>query len=112
MAADGGRPKKRWSTGETPRLAAFHFPLGGHRFRPCIEDVLQALIAEFDIDTVPGWESALRQGRIEWRRMQALAAVRDCVPDIVALLNDLGYDVQLRRDATPYEEKLERLAAF
>lgn len=60
-----------------PRMADFHFPVGGHRFRPCVEDVLNMLINEFRIDARDDWQSAVADGREGWRQMQLAAAVRD-----------------------------------
>lgn len=72
---------------------AMHFPTGGARFRPCLEDVLQFLITEFNLDTEPNWESALEQGRENWRRVQTRAVVRDCPSDAIAILEELNYTV-------------------
>ncbi|MEV1012694.1 hypothetical protein AB0I95_07575 [Micromonospora sp. NPDC049751] len=88
-----GRPKARKRRHEVPRLAKFHFPLGGHRFRPCVEDVLQAVVEEFCVDTVPGWRDAVDEGREEWRRLQLLAAVRDAPGVAVQALDELDYKI-------------------
>ena len=32
------------------RLSELHFPTGGHRFRPCLEDVFEMLRVEFKLD--------------------------------------------------------------
>jgi len=88
-----GRPKARKRRHEVPRLAKFHFPLGGHRFRPCVEDILQAVVEEFCVDTVDRWRDAVEEGRENWRRLQLLAAVRDA-PSIAAEgLEALNYKV-------------------
>lgn len=72
---------------------AMHFPTGGARFRPCLEDVLQFLITEFRLDTVPTWRSAIEAGREAWRRIQTRSVVRDAPSDAVAILEELGYAV-------------------
>ncbi|WBB78991.1 hypothetical protein O7606_22805 [Micromonospora sp. WMMD882] len=74
-------------------MAKFHFPLGGHRFRPCVEDVLQAVIEEFNVDTVDGWRAAVETGREQWRRLQLLAAVRDAPAVAASALEALDYKV-------------------
>lgn len=62
----------------SPRgLHMLHFPIGGARFRPCLEDVLEFVIREFGIDTAPGWQDAINAGRAEWRRIQLASAVQD-----------------------------------
>ncbi|WP_284781368.1 hypothetical protein [Corynebacterium sp. UMB4614] len=76
-----------------PSLSRFHFPTGGHRFRPCLEDVLEALRQEFKLK-VPrkkDWEDRLAEARLKWRKIQTAAAVRDC-PDAAlrVLVDDLG----------------------
>lgn len=88
-----GRPKARKRRHEVPRLAKFHFPLGGHRFRPCVEDILQAVVEEFCVDTVDGWRNAVDEGREEWRPLQLLAAVRDAPNVAVRALDELGYKI-------------------
>ena len=49
-------------------MSALHIPVGGSRFRPCIEDVIQFLIADCRFDGVEGWEETLNRGRERWRR--------------------------------------------
>ncbi|CAM2813274.1 MULTISPECIES: hypothetical protein [Dermacoccus] len=68
-----------------------HFPLGGARFRPALEDVLQMLVEEFGVDAVDGWRKHLAQGRERWRRIQTRAVVRDAPDEAVATLRALGY---------------------
>lgn len=79
--------------GDVPRLAKLHFPLGGHRFRPCLEDVLEAVIREFGIDTVDGWDEVIRAGRRRWREEQLRSAVRDDPQTAAEVLMRLGYGV-------------------
>lgn len=60
-----------------PRMSDLHFPVGGSRFRPCLEDILDMLVRELGVDHQPGWRDALADGRERWRRMQTAAVVRD-----------------------------------
>lgn len=110
VAGDKGRPKVRQRKGEVPRMSVFHFPLGGHRFRPCIEDVLQALILEFGVDRVDGWRAAIEEGRESWRRTQLKAAVRDAPTDAASVLTDLGWKVVPPDRET--RDNLDRLRSF
>lgn len=54
-------------------MSKLHLPLGGARFRPCLEDLVQLLVSEFGLDALPGWEQAVFDGRARWRRTQAKA---------------------------------------
>lgn len=74
-------------------MADLHFPMGGDRFRPCLEDVLQMLLVEFGIDAEPGAPRALEDGRQRWRHRQVAAATRDDPEAAAAALRDLGYQV-------------------
>jgi hypothetical protein len=54
---------------DTPHdMSALHFPLGGSRFRPCLEDLVQFLIQECGFDSLPGWLTHVEAGRERWRR--------------------------------------------
>ena len=74
-------------------LSRLHFPLGGDRFRPCLEDTLEMLVREFDIDRESTWEAAIKSGRMRWREMQLGAAVRDNPEKAASTLRNLGYTV-------------------
>lgn len=70
-----------------------HFPVGGDRFRPALEDVLQILIEEFGVDRLNSWQATLEAGRTDWRLIQTKAVVRDA-PDVAAeVLSTLRYTV-------------------
>jgi hypothetical protein len=58
-------------------LSALHFPVGGARMRPGIEDFLQFLIQECGFVAVQGWEDAVRASRTQWRLRQARTIARD-----------------------------------
>lgn len=87
------RARRRASADEIPQIQDLHFPLGGHRFRPCLEDVLQTLIEEFGVDYKAGTMDALASGREAWRKKQARSVVRDDPASAVEVLQKLGYDV-------------------
>ena len=79
---------------ETPHsMEALHLPVGGSRFRPCLEDVLQFLIEDFGFDAKPGRRTAVAEGRERWRRYQLRAAVRDAPSDAADTLRLLGYTI-------------------
>ena len=106
------RAKRRATRGELPRIADLHFPVGGHRFRPCLEDVLEMLVTEFGVDSTLDGLRALRDGREVWRRAQVGTVVRDAPDEAIRVLEDLGYRVLLKRGARKPEEKTKRLRDF
>lgn len=97
--AEKGRPKSRAAAVHgskdraLPRLSNLHFPLGGPRMRPALEDVLEFLIEEFHIDTAQDAQEVLNQGRAVWRRRQIGAAVRDAPEEAARVLRELDYEV-------------------
>jgi hypothetical protein len=76
------------------RPSQLHLPLGGPRFRPALEDVLEMLVAEFSIDRATGWQDSLREGRSLWRDTQLRAAVADNTAAAVDALRELGFAVE------------------
>lgn len=74
-------------------MSKLHIPLGGSRYRPCLEDVLQFLIEECRVDSLPGWREAVDEGRATWRRKQARAVARDFPVEAAETLISLGYSI-------------------
>lgn len=91
-----------------PQLSDVHFPLGGPRMRPCIEDVLQMLHVEFAIDVEGEFQQVLDEGRARWRRRQLGAAVRDAPGEAVRVLTEMGYSVADPEDG-PWPERRDKL---
>lgn len=58
------------------QLGALHFPVGGKRFRPCLEDVIEFLAVERIVQKRDGCEKLLEAGRERFRRNQLMAAMR------------------------------------
>ena len=87
------RAERRAISGEVPSLQDLHLPLGGHRFRPALEDVLEMLIDEFGVDHPEGSFEVLRAARERWRLIQTRAAVRDAPQAAIDALESLGYTV-------------------
>lgn len=96
---------------EEARMSRIHFPTGGHRFRPTLEDVLQMIEEEFGAIPGPTWHDVLRTNRVQWRRHQTGAAVRDCPSEAVRVLEELGYVVSPPPEG-PVRDRDDRLAAF
>ncbi|MBK8732124.1 MAG: hypothetical protein IPL93_04465 [Actinomycetales bacterium] len=94
------------------RVSDLHFPVGGRRFRPCLEDVLEMLILEFNVVPSPDQETALealRAGRAAWRAHQLGAAVADNPAVAVRVLTQLGYEVIWRGQRSEPEARVDRL---
>lgn len=106
------RGKRRARLNQVPRIEDLHFPVGGHRFRPCLEDVLEMLALEFGVDATAEGLEALRDGRERWRRAQVGTVVRDAPDEAIRVLVDLGYRVRLRPGAAKPVEKRKRLRDF
>jgi hypothetical protein len=62
-------------TGQSKGLGQLHFPLGGKRYRPSVEDVLEFLIAEEFVAPKEGWEEYLDFYRTEYHERQLRAAI-------------------------------------
>ncbi|MFJ8910623.1 hypothetical protein [Amycolatopsis sp. NPDC102389] len=88
-------------------LASLHFPTGGARFRPCLEDFVEFLIRDCRLDAKAGWEKEVEAGRERWRRLQVRAVVREVPSEAVAVLERLGYKVQ-----PPEETRLDSQKAL
>jgi hypothetical protein len=106
------RAKARAQAPEVPHIADLHFPVGGHRFRPCLEDVLEMLVTELGVDRPEDAIQSLRQGREVWRRSQVRTVVRDAPDEAVAALEEAGYKVRLRRGRTAPVGNPKRLQDF
>lgn len=87
------RGKQRAKSTDVPRMHELHFPLGGHRFRPCLEDLLEMLVTEFGVDSTPMAISSLRTGREVWRRKQLRTVVRDDPSEAASVLRSIGFQV-------------------
>ena len=83
------------AAGATPKpLEKVHFPNGGRRFRPTVEDFIDFLIAE---DLIPDrhdtWRETLERHRHGWLQRQTRAATRRN-PDAAAdQLRAMGYSI-------------------
>jgi len=58
------------------QLEHFHFPVGGRRYRPSFEDVVEFLIIEELASPNDGWKDVVTEHREVWERRQLAAAVR------------------------------------
>lgn len=60
----------------TKDLHKLHFPVGGRRYRPCLEDVIEFMVTEGFADGRPDWEQVLNDERDKFLANQLKAAVR------------------------------------
>ncbi|MCY3963150.1 MAG: hypothetical protein OXG34_16030 [bacterium] len=58
------------------RLPDFHWPTGGRRFRPTLEDLIESMIIEELAIPHDGWQEAVKEHRQRWFDLQLSAAVR------------------------------------
>jgi hypothetical protein len=68
------------------QLARLHLPVGpvgGRRFRPSLEDVIELLIVEGLVESRDGWQDALNVTRRPFQELQLKAAVRQ-YPELAA----------------------------
>ena len=57
-------------------LRDFHFPVGGRRFRPTLEDVVEFLAVEGLAEMRNDWETVVKEHRDRWEERQLRAAIR------------------------------------
>lgn len=70
-----------------------HFPVGGRRFRPCLEDLIEFCILERLVQPRPDWERALNESRQRFREHQLRAAVRRSPGIAAGVLKAQGWQV-------------------
>ncbi len=84
------------STRAPKSLHKLHFPVGGRRFRPCLEDVIEFLIRERLVVKKAGWERVLQASRQDFHDQQLGAAIRYRPETAIRELGQMGYDVVKR----------------
>lgn len=84
-------------------LSALHFPTGGRRFRPGIEDFVQFLVQECGFDAEKGWRHALEDGRELGRRFQVRTIARDYPAEVAEVLRQNGWVVTPPSDFDSWE---------
>ena len=71
-----------------------HFPVGGRRFRPCLEDLIEFCILERLVTPREGWQESLEESRDRYRERQLRAAVRRYPAQAAQVLRRGGWDVK------------------
>lgn len=77
-----------------PELERQHFPTGGKRFRPCLEDVAEYLVVEGMAEAHSGWSEALEVHRSRFHAIQLRAAVRRDEATAAEQLSSSGWKCQ------------------
>lgn len=90
---------------------SLHIPMGSERFRPCIEDVIEFLIADCGFCAAANWRDVIANGRAKWRRLQTRAAVRDSPGEAIEALRALGYLVE-PPESGDVSERIDKLTAW
>ena len=93
---DGSPRSKRRQKGKKKKLSDLHFPVGGSRFRPILEDVLLMLIEEYGINPEKDRKETIKllEENVEkWRTIQAQTIVRDVPSIVVNTLKEMGYTI-------------------
>ena len=70
-----------------------HLPVGGRRFRPCLEDLIEFCVHEELVSAHPDWEKVLAEARERFHLRQLSAATRRCPEVAQYALQDLGWTV-------------------
>lgn len=86
--AERGRGRR-----DASRLSSLHFPLGGPHFRPSLADVVEFVIVECGVDPLPGWQRAVHEYRVHWRRDEAAATAQQFPAETAAALRRMGWRV-------------------
>jgi hypothetical protein len=76
------------------KLRDLHFPVGGLRFRPTLEDVIEFVIHEEMVIPREGWEDAVKEHRARWTELQVKAAARRHPEHAAAALRACGWTVE------------------
>jgi hypothetical protein len=79
--------------GLTRTLERFHFPVGGKRYRPTVEDVVEFLVVEGIARPHDGWTDVVQRHREDWERIQLRAVIRRDTETAVDELRQMGYGV-------------------
>ncbi|MDK8451581.1 hypothetical protein [Corynebacterium mastitidis] len=111
--AGSPRAKRIQKGKKKPLLSSLHFPVGGVRFRPILEDVLLMLIEEYGAepqgDTRENTIKHLERHVLEWRTTQVQAVVQDMPATACQALSAMGYQIT-PPDSGAYPDKPEKIA--
>ncbi len=78
---------------DSRKLRDLHLPVGGRRFRPSLEDLIEFMITEEMVEPRPGWSDVVKQHRERWEEIQVKAAVRRHQEHAAVALRNEGWSV-------------------
>lgn len=84
-------------------LHKLHFPVGGRRYRPCLEDIIEFMIAERFAEPRNDWQRVLDAERRVFLTRQLRAAVRGDPQTARAALGELDRDARSGQSAVIIE---------
>lgn len=82
----------------TRKPADLHIPVGGRRFRPCLEDIVEFCVLEGLVEAREGWASVLKQHRTLYHERQLKAMVRRFPWHAAEVLAREGWSVEAPAD--------------
>lgn len=74
-------------------LRDLHLPVGGRRFRPTLEDLIEFMVTERMVIPHDGWEDVVNAHRARWNETQLKAAVRRSPEHAADALRARGWTV-------------------
>lgn len=78
----------------TKKLSDLHMPVGGRRFRPSLEDLIEFCVLEDLVDSRPKWADVLTTSRDRYRDQQLAAAVRRAPDQAAKTLRRNGWSAE------------------
>lgn len=76
------------------KLRDLHLPVGGKRFRPTLEDLVEFMVLEEMVEPRDGWEAKVKEHRDIWELRQTKAAVRNHQAAAAEVLRSKGWKVE------------------
>lgn len=78
---------------KTRKLRDLHFPVGGQRFRPTLEDMIEFIVTENMVEPREGWRDAVVENRARWAEIQVKTVVRANQDAAAEALRAQGWEV-------------------
>lgn len=88
-------------------VSVLHIPVGGHRFRPSLEDFLYFVVNECGFRSHHGWEKSLKESREQWFDIQLQAAIRDNPAVAAQAMRELGFSITEPEGGCPPKRRHE-----
>jgi len=104
--------KRRGQAGKPPQISDIHFPVGGPRLRPTLEDFLTMVIEDLGVDHAPSAREELDRARARWRMEQTKAIVRSSSDLAAEVLREMGWTVSPPEGYQPKRHPAEWLERY